>query len=442
MLTQPQPAPTTFAALESRIYQLAVSITGPAVINATYRFDFPTEALVLSVTGNRVTVWPFQPNWAQPMTEQLSWLTDVMEAYDGTEQRVELRTYPRRELSYEVTAYQQDQQRMDAILFDWQARIFALPIWMDVGFTQAAVAVDDTVIQVNTDDLDYHANGLAVLLHGSGSFETVEIESLTSTQLILKRPLQQSWPANTRIYPARTARMQQTQRVAHLSPALADGLFTFSIVDNDNDPAVESAASYRSIPVLEIRPKVQGVAGADYQRKISVIDHDVGIQTVDDASGKPVSTRDYHWVEHGRPAISALRAWLFARKGRLMPIWIPTWRMDITLVSDVLANALSIDIAHISYTRFLTHSVNRRDVRIQLVDGSVFYRRITDAADNGSYETLTIDADMGVSITPDDVSMISFMELHRLGSDAIAFSWPTIDTVLCSHQVRMLTDDV
>ncbi len=442
VMTAPQPAPTTFAALESRIYQLAVSTTGPAVIDGSYSFNFPAEVPVLAVTGNRVTVWPFQPNWEQPMLEQLGWLTDVMPSYGGTEQRVELRSFPRRELSYEITPHQLDQQRMASILFDWQARVFALPIWMDVGFTQVDVAVDDLVVAVNTDDLDYHPGGLAVIYSDSGSFETVEIDSLTSIALTLKRPLQNAWPANTRIYPARTARMQPKQRVNGLTPSLADGVFTFLIIDNDNVTAVESATLYRALPVLELRPKAQRGTGADYQRMLSVTDYDVGIQTVDDASGKPIIIRDYYWVEKGRSAIAALRAWLFARKGRLSPIWIPTWRMDMTLVADVVANALSIDIAPMGYTRFLTNAINRRDIRVQLTDGSVFYRRITAAADNNTYETLTINADFGVLIAPADIVMISFVELHRLNSDAIEFSWPTINLVLCRHQIRTLTDDV
>ena len=81
-LTEPFPAPTTYAGLESRTYTLNISTNGAPVIDAKYTFDFPeTTDPVLSVIGKRVVVWPFMPQTRHK--ETLEWLTDVIQSYSN-----------------------------------------------------------------------------------------------------------------------------------------------------------------------------------------------------------------------------------------------------------------------------------------------------------------------------------------------------------------------
>ena len=76
-----QPAPPLgFGPLQSRLYTLTVSTAGDPVIDAGYAFDFGAERPLLSVTGRRIVVWSFRPDWSAGVTERLTWLTDVLAA--------------------------------------------------------------------------------------------------------------------------------------------------------------------------------------------------------------------------------------------------------------------------------------------------------------------------------------------------------------------------
>ena len=95
-LAAPANPPTTYGMLESRLHNVSVNLDGPPVIEASFTFQFPDEAPTLSISGRRVVVFGLKPNWADGWLERLMWATDVLAARDGTEQRVSLRTKPRR----------------------------------------------------------------------------------------------------------------------------------------------------------------------------------------------------------------------------------------------------------------------------------------------------------------------------------------------------------
>ena len=441
-LTEPQAAPTTFTQLESRVYTLNISTIGPSVINADYTFSFPSDAAKLNVTGRRVLAFPFPPNFSQALIERLSWKTDVLSHYDGSEQRIKQRQVARMGYEYRLTALGVNAQRLKAMLWGWQARVFAVPVWTDEGVLQASANADDLVLNINTDDLDYHAGGFVVLLSDTYTLEVVEIESLTATTITLANGLGSAWSAGTKVYPARLARIASDLEFKNTLQGV-DGVVSFDVVDSTNAPAVDFSLTYRGLPVLNRVPnKADGVSTA-FKRDMEILDNMTGVVTYDDRSGFANTLQDYHWIEKGRANITLLKQWLYARAGRLTPFWVSNWTNDIELARIVADSDLVIDITYIGYASHLSQGVGRRDIKIELTDGTVFYRRITDSVDNGDQtETLSIDLALGQVVNPSDIKIISFMQLHRLDSDTIEIAWRQTDLAECSHLVRGLNYDV
>lgn len=441
-LTEPQAAPTTFTPLESRIYTLNISTNGPATIDADYTFNFASDTPTLSVTGQRVVTFPFPPNYAQAFIERLNWKTDVLTHYDGSEQRIKQRQIARISYEYRVTALDVDAQRLKAVLWDWQSRVFALPVWTDEGALQVSANIDDTVLNINTTDLDHYAGGFVVLLSDSYTLEVIEIASITATTVTLANGLAAAWVAGTKVYPARLARIASDLKFKNTLQGI-DGVVSFDVVSATNATPVDFALSYRGLPVLDRTPNKAGGVSTEFRRDLEILDNLTGVVAYDDRSGFANTLQDYHWIEKGRANIAILKQWLYARAGRLTPFWTSSWTNDIELVGTVAVSDLVIDIAFIGYANYLSQGVGRRDIKIELNDGTVFYRRITDSVDNGDQtETLSIDTSLGQAVNPSDISMISFMQLHRLDSDNIEIAWRQTDLAECSHLVKGLNYDV
>ena len=295
-LTEPQAAPTTFTPLESRVYTLNISTIGPSVINAGYTFNFPNDAAELSVTGRRVLAFPFPPNFSQALIERLSWKTDVLSHYDGSEQRIKQRQVARMGYEYRLTALGVNAQRLKAMLWGWQARVFAVPVWTDEGSLQASANADDVVLTINTDELDYHAGGFVVLLSDTYKLEVVEIESLTATTITLANGLGSAWSAGTKVCPARLARIASDLEFKNTLQGV-DGVVSFDVVDSTNAPAVDFSLTYRGLPVLDRVPNRSDGVSTAFKRDMEILDNMTGVVTYDDRSDFANILQDYHWIE-------------------------------------------------------------------------------------------------------------------------------------------------
>ena len=220
-LAAPANPPTTYGMLESRLHNVSVSLDGPPVIEASFTFQFPDEAPTLSISGRRVVVFGLKPNWADGWLERLMWATDVLATRDGTEQRVSLRSKPRRSLEFSILVGRDDAALLDVLLSAWQSRVYALPIWPDKAVLAATVTAGSTVIPLTTTNLEYEADGLLVIGSDSRNTEAAEVLSVASNAVTLKQPLLQTWPAGAFVTPARTARLRVTQAVSRVTDAIA-----------------------------------------------------------------------------------------------------------------------------------------------------------------------------------------------------------------------------
>lgn len=436
-------APTTFGLLESRVYQFEIAEAGPVSTEAVFTFVFPGETPDLTFTATRVVVWPFHPHWRAPLVERLAWLTDVLEAADATEQRRALRSIPRRAFSYPLLAAGADRQHLDALLWEWQGRLFALPLWTDEGRLTAGASAGANSLSLDTTQMGYDAGGYAVLWASTLQTEAVEIASVAAGGLTLADPLRADWPAGTRIYPARLARLQDAQTLTSYTDAVAEAAVSFEVAADGDVTAVDSTASYRGLPVLDQAPNWRDDIGDEYRRLLQRVDNRTGVVGVTDLRNRTTPLQDYLWTLGSREDIGALRAWLHARQGRLNAIWVPSFKADLMLVQSVVAGQDFINIAAIAYARFLRDAIGRRDILIQLHDGSRLYRRIDDASVvDSSTEQLALDSALGQDFGPADVQRISFLQLCRLESDTVELAWHSTQVMECRHLVRGLADDV
>jgi len=445
-LTGPQPAPTTFRALESRDYTLAISNVGSPAVNAEFRFVFQAERPVLRVTGNRIAIWRVRPNWTHGIREYWEWLTDVLTAHDNQEQRIRLRARPRRSVEFDILPLEQDRQWLENALWRWQARTFAVPLWTDRRHLTQPAAAGTATLNLDTRDAEFEVGGLVILL-ANGIAEAGEITAITGGSLTLKTPLQSDWPASTAVWPARLGMIGDRQDVDRLTDTLSQAVVRFDLEDAGQVfTAQDSTTSYRGLPVLEDGPNWVRDLKQQYLHKIRQYDYRVGGRFVEYEGEVPNQIQEFRWLLDGRQAIDAFRRWLYARAGRLVPFWFPQPSNDLTATKIIGAGSTQLTVRHANYALFAQGQPGRQDIRIQLSDGTVFYRRIVAASEapSGTEENLQLDAALSSTgpIEPGDIVRISYLQLCRLNQDAVEILWHTDQLAESSHLIRSLNHDV
>jgi hypothetical protein len=189
-------------------------------------------------------------------------------------------------------------------------------------------------------------------------------------------------------------------------------------------PPALPATRYRGFPVLEHRPDETRDPSAILARRFDLLDSDVGRTQIDDASGLAWTTQSHAWRLFGRTERAAHRSLLYGLQGRAEALWLPTWTDDLDVIETIGETALTLTVAVCGVSRSLRQQAGRRHVRIELTDGTVFYRAIEASSEltlaNGDLaERLRLDAALGRTITPERVRLVSWLALVTLAGDTV-----------------------
>jgi len=416
---QPTP-PITFEINEQKDWTLEILAEGPPSIDASYTFVFADgESVALAIVGQRITAWALTPDYSNPVSEKLAWKTDRLRAWTGSEQRRALRIAPRRTVSFSTPMTKFEKQYVENQLFAWSALTWALPIWWDGQYLSANVAPGDLAIPCDTIDRDFVAGGLAILLLNASTYEVLQIESLTTTQLNLPRIVVGTWPRGSKLYPVRAAKMLTSTRITRSHMSYAELAPSFQIDEPCDWPAATGLATYRGAPVLEDSPDTDQTAEGSYERETFTIDTETGALTVIDTAQIGFPTNSHNWFLKGKTARAKFRSLLYLLKGAQGEIWVPSYEADVTVVSDIASGDLNIRVALAGFGLF-AGVLNREDIRIEMTSGTIYYRRITGSTqDSASTELLSINAALGVVVPAAAIRRISFMALSTLASDEI-----------------------
>jgi len=385
--------------------------------------------------------WFYRPSG--DVLERLEWLTDVLPSFNGGEQRRELRIAPRRSFEFDFVLTEAERRTAENRLTQGQSRIWSVPVWMDSQALPVALGPSEVEIPIDTATRDFRVGGLVGLMTTPSRFEILQIKALTDSLVTLESPLTKAWPAGeTTVFPIRHCRMPDRLNLRRFSGDTSYGRLRFECADPCDWPEA-SESTYRGLPVLGQAPNWTEDPDQGYERMLELLDGGTGLVYSDDQASGPIMVQSHRWMLDGRAQIDAFRRWLYARKGRLSAFWLPTFALDFKVVASIGSSATIIDVEHCAYSQSIDQAINRRDIRIQLNSGTVYYRRITDSAEiSESVERLTINAALGASVSPDQIRSVSYMAPVRLDADAVEISWIRWDLAESRAMTRGSRNDV
>ena len=429
-----------------RDHQVTVGTTGAAQITGSIVFNFEgiSAGSSTTITGSRLVVFSFEPNWREPVVENLEWLTDVLSSHNDREQRLMLRQDPRRAMKYLFTFESQNKVNFfQGLLWGWQQRVFVVPVWTDWQYLSAPVAIGATAINVSTSLRDFATSNLVLIWRDYLTWEIVEINTLTSSQITLKKATTGAWTTKDRIIPIRLARLSKTLSIARPTATLAEATlqFTYEVGEavDSNRLGTSSWLQFQGLDVLTAPPNVGDAELTDeYERDMDTVDLGKGAWATYHHSDGPMITRPYSVLCKTRQEIMNLLAFLETHKGKLVPFWMPTWGKDLEQVQDIGATDLNILVKNIGYTRYIKQHANRLYLIFYPTDNSApIIKTITGCAESSNNtETISFDSNFGVIKKPRDFKAISFLTYCRMDQDAFELTWHSDSIATMTFRVR------
>lgn len=186
--------------LDSVVLTATVPSKGVATISQVVTFPMTRQDAgtswtggTLAVSGSRAQLFPFDPDWTDGIKEKRQFLTKVLEMRNGGEQRIALRTRPRREVSYTVfTEDELQTQLLQSILLDGQSGVIGVPWWQDRQLFEGVLPSGSTVLPVPTDYTSFDDAPMVMLWTSPMSYEVQTIQSVGPGAVVIT-PLTNDW---------------------------------------------------------------------------------------------------------------------------------------------------------------------------------------------------------------------------------------------------------
>lgn len=372
--------------------------------------------MTFDASGDRI--WPVPPDWSNGVRESLAFGTDVMTASaTAVTQHRSYRAGPRRAYSFQTLANAQSRRVADMLLAGWGGA-WQMPIWPDVQWLAAPVAAGAAAVPCETTGFDFVAGGKALLYGGVNAWEVVSVDTIAADHITLATATSGPFAPGARLYPLRRARVRGGAEERLYNDDVGRRSLAFDIDEVCSWPVLSGGSTYLGHDVLEVRPDEGDDPSASTNRLEQTVDYGSALPLVHDLPGVALRVQQSSWMLSGRAQHSWFRSLLYTRCGRLVPIWVPSFASDLKPAATVAGGSTSFFVEWTGYTLFGLGKANRQDVRVELTDGSVLYRRITASIEGGDHEVLTLDAALGDgSIAPERIRAVSFMALCTLASD-------------------------
>jgi hypothetical protein len=184
---------------------------------------------------------------------------------------------------------------------------------------------------------------------------------------------------------------------------------------------------YKGFTVLTEPPNRRDVMQGEIRRRKERLDAPGGLFTDDETALGPRESLTLVWSAMSRTEAQAMRDFVDACQGRLVPFWCPSWRPDFTLAADYTNPGASLTVVHVAAER-LTTGVALDDRRKHLVvirtNGALVplsFNTVTDNLDGT--ETLAIQTPPGEDILQAQPHMLAWLQLMRLETDEPITTW-------------------
>lgn len=369
-------------------------------------------------------LFPFEPDWEDPVVATMLFATDIIVARNGSERRVPLRLGPRVILKWTIfpTTVREHQRFIELLWKSGTANYWQVPIWPSARLVTSVVSGDYNVTDMT--NTDFVVLQSAVVWRSSSQCDVMTVNAIGADGVTLSG-------AST---------FDHTLPGTYVAPVLNgiatfpsdntrfSGVGRFPVVFECDTTAVspptatEIGPSYRGVPILSLTP--DGVdARETWQIPFERVAGDASMVVARSFADYPITVRDFSWPAMSYAEIAAMRAFLAARRGSAVPCWVPSGQIDLELSANSISTSNQIRIKQIY--GYLPELVRR--YILVYVGTDVLPFRIEDATDegDGTY-LLTLDSAVGRTLTPDNAA-IAFLLYCRLSSDSIDLTYPTTE---------------
>lgn len=388
---------------------------------------------------------------SEKITEKIEFLTQIHTAWNKTEQRVALRSEPRRYISYDYIGIETWQsQYLRSLTYSQQTQLIQFPLWHATSILETMHYAGQTNIQVNPKNLWSYRNVGGIMLWQDDDLggEQFGIRYITANGVVgLTKQLTSDWlQGSAKVIPVIWGVLQQEDKYTNGNSNLSSMILNVELIANQQAPEFPASFSefndeviegfynknlpkkYLDVEIYMVPPPWVKDIDANYSRNANRLDNKSGIFKYDLKSIDVAETRQIEYLGISRAEVNNLQRFFYRCKGRQKSFFAPTWLNDIELAENAPNGQIYIIAKWSMYWKYYSKSNRRKTIIVFYVDGTSEILKIagyTTTAD-GNNGKIYLDQPLSKPLLKDKVAMISFLCRYRHDSDTMIVDYSTV----------------
>ena len=408
---------------------------GEPNVDAQVEFVFPLGIAYLIIIATVSETFNLIPD--VPVNETWEYLTEILTAHDGTEQRISLRRNPRRnmEFSVDIIDLQQRQEQYE-LLFKNMGLQAIIPAYQHATRITQTTIIGGSRLYFDTTKTQMRVNeSIAMINIKTQEAQIAKVVAIYTDGVDVSSAVGRNIDNGYYVYPCHAMIIQNDsgltmQSITGKMSMRAEG---FAQPTLPRPGASVSIDVIDGLNVMRIRPLVS--ADELFATRADVADFEVGLKTIlRKADPHPTLSGSRRWLikrydrsedeDYMREFIDQVRG---AQKAWLMPTWFPDLTLAPIATPDPLEGILIIN--EVNYPSLFFPYSTWQYIMIQYETLAPSFHKVIGASvrDDG-YVDLSFTPSLADNPLVSDITMISFM-LKVRGTDVIRRSHEHRDTV-------------
>lgn len=393
-------------------------------------------------------------NLADKIVEKLEYKTQIHTAWNGSEQRMALRSEPRTFVSYDyIGAETWQSQYLRMLTFGQQTQRIQFPLWHAKCELEIKQYKGQANITIPTAALWGYRNIGSVMLWTNDRDGGVkyDIKYITANGVIgLTKQLTSDWEAfSTVVVPVFYGVLQQEDNYSNTHSNLSTMTINLELLQNQNAPAFPPAwdefhvettmrdtcpdrglpDTYMGAEVFKDEPPWLDNIAANYSKNANRLDNETGVFRFDLKSYDTAETRQIKYMGISRAEGYNFQRFFMRCKGMLKSFYAPTWMNDLELAGDMPSGQIYLLVNFNMFWKYYAKSKRRRTIVIFYLNGTCEILKIAgySIGDTGKYGKIYLENPLTHSLLKKQVAMISFFCRYRFGNDALTIDHDTLE---------------
>lgn len=416
--------------LSSAAYSVtAATASGMVTLDEDIQWDFGVDGVSTTpVSGIRARKWVLEPNWPPSGNSyQVSYAfrTQVITSHSGREQRLAMRSSPRKSLEFEILVNKDNYRAFKDLSRAEHHKGLLVP--------EATRFVTTTEEQTGGTvlELPYVPNwikaGVTVWLQYFSASEVHKVKSVAGNLVTFATLNAAIWPVGTKVHPLLVGYLASELSASKRTNDVATVPVRFDVspLSEPVIPVPPPATMFNGREVFLKKPNWANSVEGRFGRDVEVLDYDRGPV----ARFYPVQfgyeRQKATYLNKNSAEAQELVDFFYRMRGQQGEFYMPTWEYDFRPEGVVQAVSSGMTVADVDFAEEFRTSTVYRAMFVALADGSVLLRKVTQITPTSTGSVISVDSPWGVTFTADSILMCGWLPVRRLVSDTLVVEWVT-----------------